>query len=125
MLGSIILLVLVAGIFIAFVSFCFYKAYTGSKENQELEEKYEPIYTATFKHTDGLPMSAGAIVKAIYCEDCFVFLKDKQEITVSREKVKSVDLVTGKDIKTQQATGALILGGLSGAVIGSLLATSL
>ena len=128
MIGAIIIFLIAAGLFVGLLYFCFYNGYKTSKEKKELKEKYDPIYTAQLKHTSGLPVTAGAIVKVIYCEDRFIFLKDKQEITVSRDKIKSVDCVTGKNLKTEQATGAaagaLVFGGLSGAVLGSLIATS-
>lgn len=128
MIGAIIILLIVGGLFAGILYFCFSNGYKAAKEKKELDEKYVPIYTAQLKHTDGLPIAAGAIVKVVYCEDRFVFLKDKQEITVSRAKVKNVDCVTGKNLKTQQAAGAaagaLVFGELSGAVLGSLIATS-
>lgn len=80
------------------------------------------------KHADGLPVVSGAIVKVCYCEDKIVFIKDNQEITISRDKITSIDCVTGKDIKAQQISGAaagkFLFGGISGAVIGSLIATT-
>lgn len=125
---AILLCIIIFGGFAAFIIFCFYKAYTSAKEQRETKEKYNPIYNSSLKHTSGLPLASGAIVKVCYCKDRIVFVYDKQEITILRDKITSIDCVTGKDIKAQQAAGAAagkyLFGGLTGAFIGSLLATS-
>ena len=72
--------------------------------------------TATLKHI------------VYYGPEKVVFKKDKQEISIARSKITGIDCVTGKDIKSRQlagaATGKYLLGGMTGAVIGSLAATT-
>lgn len=91
-------------------------------------DKYDPIYHAMLKHTDGLPIAQGAETNTFYCEDKFVFVRDNKEVSVAMDKVLSVDWVTGKNLSSQQVTGAaagaLVFGGISGAVLGSLIATT-
>ena len=82
--------------------------------------------TATLKHTEGLPIAKGVPVEVYYGPEKVVFKKDKQEISIARSKITGIDCVTGKDIKARQvaATGKYLLGGMTGAVIGSLVATT-
>lgn len=86
------------------------------------KEEYKADVAANFRHTSGLPIPAGIMV-GVYCtKDRLIIKKDSQEITLSVEKLKSVDSVMGKDLQTQ-TEGALaggLLFGLSGAVIGAL-----
>lgn len=130
-MGTAIIYIIVIGLIIAvcyglirFIGKCASRA----KEQSDMKDKYNSIYYAMLKHIDGLPLIQGSLVDVMYCADKFVFVKDNQEISVSLDKVIDVDNVTGKDIKSQQAqgaaAGALVFGGLSGAVIGSLAATT-
>lgn len=99
-----------------------------SRLKKKIAEKYGAKFYSTLKHIEGLPIVGGVMVDVYYTPNKIIFIKDQQEIMVNTEKVKSVDVATGKDIKSQQATGAiagnLILGGLTGALVGSLIATS-
>ena len=130
-MGTAIIYIIVIGLIIAvcyglirFIGKCASRA----KEQSDMKDKYNSIYYAMLKHIDGLPLTQGSMVDTFYCENKFVFVKDKQEISVSMDKVIDVDSVTGKDIKAQQAAGAtagaLAFGGLSGAILGSLAATT-
>lgn len=130
-MGTVIIYIIVFGLLAAFFIGCGYLLYKSTlriKEQSNEKKKYDPIQYAVLKHIDGLPLIQGSLVDVMYCEDKFVFVKDNQEISVSLDKVIDVDNVTGKDIKAQQAqgatAGALVFGGLSGAVIGSLAATT-
>lgn len=91
--------------------------------------QYGATMSAQLKHTSGLPLAAGVMVTMYYGPEKIVFKKDKQIISISRDKVTSIDGVTGKDIKSKQLSGAaagkFILGGAAGAVIGSLIATTI
>lgn len=100
----------------------------GKKDKQLKMEKYGATLTGTLKHTSGLPIAKGVFIDVYYCPDKFVFKKDGQEFTIAREKITSVDVVTGQNIKSQlmagAATGKYLFGGTTGAVIGSLAATT-
>lgn len=118
--------------FLALMIFIAYKGYkkssAGAKTKVNDKERFGATMNATLKHTEGLPIANGVPVEVFYGPDKFVFKKDNQEISVSRDKITSVDCVTGKDLKGQAAAGAVagkyILGGMTGAVIGSLVATT-
>lgn len=90
------------------------------------KEEYNADVAANFRHTSGLPIPAGIMV-GVYCtKDRLIIKKDTQEITLSANKLKSVDSVIGRDLQSQ-ADGALaggLLFGLSGAVIGTLAGSS-
>ena len=62
-------------------------------------------------------------------DEAITFVKDNQEFRLDRSKVNSIDVVTGKNLKSELTSGAIagkfVLGGLSGAVIGSIANTSL
>lgn len=127
-----ILAVLILGGFIALMLFISYKGYKKSSEIKKAAERTKQRLGATMnttlKHTDGLPLAKGVLVEVYYGPEKIVFKKDKQEISIARNKITGIDCVTGKDIKGQQlagaATGKYVLGGMTGAVIGSLAATT-
>lgn len=125
-----------AALFIAFAALLIFVCYKGYKKQKAVKDtqdsraqRFGSSIHSTLKHTDGLPLAAGVPVEVYYSPDKFTFVKDLQEITVSREKITDVDCVTGKDLKAQQLAGAVagkyILGGLGGAIIGSLSSTSM
>jgi Ca2+/Na+ antiporter len=98
------------------------------KDKKSKLDKFGATLVGTLKHASGLPISNGVFIDVYYCPDKFVFKKGGQEFIISREKITSVDVVTGKNIKSQQisgaATGKYLLGGTTGAVIGALAATT-
>lgn len=110
-----------------------YNSYTKSLEHQakkrSLEQKYNAKLSADLKHIEGLPLPSGVAVKVFYSDKEIVFLKDNQEISISLNKVVSIDSTTGANLKSEVAGGAVagkfILGGTMGAVIGSLAATTI
>ena len=115
-------------LFFGVMGYLIYKWSKAQKKQRADREKYDPIYHAVLKHTDGLPIVQGAETNTFYCEDKFVFVRDNKEVSVAMDKVLSVDWVTGKNLSSQQVTGAaagaLVFGGISGAVLGSLIATT-
>jgi hypothetical protein len=90
--------------------------------------KYSAIYTGPLRHIEGLPLSSGCIIEFFYGKNNITFKKDNQEISLECNKITSMDVVLGKNIKSQAVSGAIagkfILGGLSGAAIGAMLATT-
>ena len=103
-------------------------AYDAHEKKNKLEGNYNAIFYGTLKHISGLPIASDAAIEVCYCQDKFVFLNGKQEITLALDKVKSVDCVTKNDLSkamTGAAAGKYILGGLTGAVIGSITATDM
>ena len=90
--------------------------------------KYSAMYTGLLKHIEGLPLSSGCVIEFFYGRNNITFKKDNQEISLECNKITSMDIVLGKDIKSQVATGAVagkyLLGGLGGAAIGAMLATT-
>jgi len=110
----------------------FYKSMKKSIQIQRSKEngliKYSAIYAGLLKHIEGLPIASGSIIEFFYGKKNITFRKDNQEISLECNKINSMDLVLGKDVKTQATTGAIagkyLLGGLGGAVIGAMLATT-
>lgn len=125
-----IIIVLVLAVYVAYAFYVFKKHSTAKKKTTEQRlSQYSATMSAQLKHTSGLPLAAGVPVTMYYGPDKIVFKKDKQEISISREKITSIDGVTGKDIKSKQLSGAaagkFLLGGTAGAIIGSLAATTI
>ena len=125
-----IIIVLVLAVYVAYAFYVFKKHSTAKKKTTEQRlSQYSATMSAQLKHTSGLPLAAGVPVTMYYGPDKIVFKKDKQEISISREKITSIDGVTGKDIKSKQLSGAaagkFLLGGTAGAIIGSLVATTI
>lgn len=130
--SDIIIAALLLGGFIALMLFISYKGYKKSsaakKATERISNRLGATMSATLKHTEGLPIAKGVLLGVYYGPEKVVFKKDKQEISIARNKIKSIDCVTGKDIKAKQlagaATGKYVIGGTMGAVIGSLAATT-
>ncbi|MCM1231963.1 MAG: hypothetical protein NC489_17730 [Ruminococcus flavefaciens] len=123
---------LIFAVFVIGLSYVCYIGYKKSaakkKEQDSNAEKFGADMYSTLKHVDGLPVAQGTLIDVYYGPDKFVFTKDGQEFVVAREKITGVDVVTGKDLKSQQlggaAAGKIVFGGMSGAVIGTLIATT-
>lgn len=117
----------------AYLGYVVYVLRKRSEAKKKAKEKCISQYGATMnaqlKHISGLPLAEGVMVTMYYGPEKIVFKKDKQEISIAREKITSIDGVTGKDIKSRQISGAaagkFIIGGTAGAVIGSLVATTI
>ena len=90
---------------------------------------YKASIISKFKHIEGLPVSSGAFVDLFYGNEKVTIVKDNREFIISMEKIIDVDVVTGKNLQSQIATGAIagkyIIGGTAGAIVGSLLSTTL
>lgn len=71
------------------------------------------------KHINGLPIPQGVIIDVFYCDDKIVFKKDTQEISVAKDKITSIETVTGKDIDTTGAVAGFLVFGLAGAILGA------
>ena len=126
--GEIILLIVFIG---GLVAFFLYNLRKWNKQQDAKEKgliKYQAIYTGTLKHIEGLPIASGSFIEFFYGKKKLTFKKDSQEIFLDRDKIISIDLVLGKDVKGQAAAGAVagkyILGGLGGAALGAILTTT-
>jgi hypothetical protein len=99
------------------------------RKNKADERKYHYIFHGFFKHTEGLPLASGVDIEFFYCRDRVIFRKDAQEMSLACDKIMSIDVTSGENLKSQAATGAIagkyLLGGLGGAVIGAALTASL
>lgn len=77
-------------------------------------------------HTSGLPVAAGVKVNLYATKEKLVVDKEGQKILLNAQRIKSIDIVTGKDIKgamSGAAAGALIFG-MAGAAVGALTSSS-
>ena len=124
--GITMVIVIAISVIIAIAGIC--KIVDIANESKTKKEKYGAIKKGYLKHIEGLPLAGGVFVDAYYCPDKIIFVKENQEISVAINKIVSIDCTQGSDIKSQKATGAIagkyILGGLSGAIIGSLAAST-
>lgn len=127
--------IIAAVILLAFAAIMGFISYRGFKKSSKVKKARAAVSTrlgatmnGILKHTEGLPLAPGVMVDVYYGPEKIVFKKDQQEITISRDKITGIDVTTGKNIKAQQmagaATGKYILGGTTGAIIGSLAATT-
>ena len=113
----------------------FWFLYKNFKKGMEIKKtkengiaKYSAIYAGFLKHIDGLPIASGSIIEFYYGKKNITFKKDNQVISLECNKIVSLDLVLGKDVKNNIATGAVagkyLLGGLGGAALGAILTTT-
>lgn len=81
--------------------------------------------SGTLKHVSGLPLAKGLMVEMFYGPDKIVFKKAGQEISVARDKVTGIDLVTGdgsgRKALAGAASGKYVAGG-AGAAVGAMAA---
>ncbi len=118
---------IILAVFVALMLFVGYKGYKKSKSAKNRKEiissRLGAALSGTLIHKSGLPIAKGLAVEVFYCPDKFVFKKDGQEVTVSREKVTSVDVIvasgTARKALSGAATGKYVLGGKTGAVVGA------
>jgi len=98
-----------------------------AKENGLI--KFSAIYAGLLKHVEGLPITSGSIIEFFYGKKKITFKKDNQEISLECNKITNIELVLGKDVKSQAAAGAIagkyLIGGLGGAALGALFATTI
>lgn len=98
------------------------------ERKDETRKQYDAMFSGKLKHIDGLQLACGVTVDVFYGDNYITIKKDKQEFSLSYDKIVDIDCVTGKDIKSQQATGAIagkmVLGGSAGAIIGALASTT-
>jgi len=114
---------LVVAIMLGGIGFVLYKLFSSSaKQQREIKtnkEKYNPKYTGKMKHINGLPLPQGVVIDLFYCDDKIIFKKDNQEISISKDKITSIETIMGKDIDTGGAVTGFLVFGLAGAVLGS------
>jgi len=127
---SLILNILFVISLVFFIFFCFRFLLNPSKiivysEIKEIKETDNYI-NGHIKHFSGLPIASGAKIEVFIGNDKILFKKEGQEFLLDRSKVISVDYVQGKDANNQAMVGAIagsmIVGGVSGAFLGSMLA---
>lgn len=123
-----ILLIIFVGTMICVIIISANKKSKQKKEIELIMNRLNATAHGVLKHTTGLPIAQGVPIDVYYCVDRFVFKKDNQEFIIAKEKIISVDVVTGQDAKSQQMQGAVagahLFGGTTGAIIGMLAATS-
>lgn len=123
---------IILAVFVALMLFISYKGYKKSKAQKNRKEaissRLGATMNGTLKHKSGLPFARGLAVEVFYCPDKFVFKKDGQEVSVSREKVTSVDVIiadgSARKALSGAATGKYVLGGKTGAAMGAATAIS-
>ena len=120
----VVILIFIGAIYF-FYSIISKSAKTAARQSKAKEELGSTINT-TMIHVDGLPVAQDVSTEVYYCPDKIVFKASGQEITLNRDKIFSIDVSVGSNVAST-ATGAIagkyIVGGLSGAVIGALVAT--
>lgn len=122
-------------LFIAFIGFCvwmicksFIMAGERKQKVEEQKQKYNAVEHAELKHSSGLPFPQGVLIEVLYGSEKITFKKDEQTASIDSSKIRSIDVITGSELKKDVATGAIagkyIIGGLAGAAVGALLSTS-
>lgn len=92
------------------------------------KERLGATMNSAMKHISGLPIGNGILTEVYYCPEKIVFKASGQEITLSKEKIKSIDITTGSNIGSTVAgavAGKYIAGGTAGAAIGAIAATKI
>lgn len=99
-----------------------------ASEQRTNKIKFNAYKHSAMKHISGLPFPRNSSVEIYYNENEIYFLKDKQEISIRLEKIISMDVCTGKNLKSEITSGAiagsLLIGGTTGAILGSIMATT-
>lgn len=89
-------------------------------------ERNGATLSATLKHVSGLPIAKNLPVTVYYGPERILFKSNGQEISVAREKVTGIDVVTGRGSARKAisgaATGKYVMGGTTGAALGAFAA---
>ncbi len=129
-MGDIIMAVAIIVVFCGGLFYISYRGYKKSKANKRataaVKNRLGATMSGTLKHVSGLPLAKGLMVEMFYGPDKITFKKDGQEINISRDKVTSIDIVTGDGTARKAmggaATGKYVVGGTAGAAVGALAA---
>lgn len=113
--------------YLAYLIYLLRKHFSTRKKAKEIRLKiHNATMSGTLKHVSGLPLAKGLMVEMFYGPDKITFKKDGQEINISRDKVTSIDIVTGDGTARKAmggaATGKYVVGGTAGAAVGALAA---
>jgi len=119
--------------FIGLGLFAFFMLIRSTEKTKRKKEamlvKYSSLYHGVMKHFEGLPLASGVDVEVFYGREKITFKKEQQEISLECNRIVDIDTVFGKDVASQASTGAIagkmIVGGVGGAVIGALAASTM
>lgn len=99
------------------------------QKSNDQKRTYNASVNTAFQRVDGLSIASGSAVEVLYRNEKMTFLKGKQEISVLTSKIVDIDVVDGKNLKSQVASGAIagkyIIGGTAGDLMGAALATTM
>lgn len=129
-MGDIIIAVAIVVVFCGGLFYISYRGFKKAKANKQatgaVAKRLGATMSGTLKHESGLPLAKGLMVEMFYGPEKITFKKDGQEISVSRDKVTSIDIVTGDGAARKAmggaATGKYVVGGTAGAAVGALAA---
>ena len=127
---DIIIAVAILAVFCGGLFYISYRGFKKARVNKRAKEatatRLGATMSGTLKHVSGLPLAKGLTVEMFYGPEKITFKKDGQEITISRDKVTGIDVVTGNGSARKAiggaATGKYVVGGAAGAAIGALAA---
>lgn len=108
-------------IFLPIIAIFGYIIYISIKKQSEINNKKTDLNSGIrglMKHIEGLPVPTNVVVEVYYGESGLTFVKDNQNISISKEQIISIDTSLGKDLGAGAVVGFLTLG-LAGAVLGS------
>lgn len=123
----IIIIAIICGIGYFFFSVISKSAKTAKRQGEN-KERLGATMNGAMKHIAGLPIAGGVSTEVYYCPDKIVFKASGQEITLSKDKIMSIEVLPGKDIGatlTGAVAGKYIAGGTMGAAIGAIVATKI
>lgn len=123
----IVFIAIIAGVILLFVKI-FAKSAEKIQSQSENKARLNSKMNSAMSHIEGLPLGQGVSTEIYYCEDKIVFIASNQEISLSRDKIISIDVSTGRNISdtlTGAVAGKYIIGGLSGAALGAIVSAKL
>lgn len=121
---AVVLVLMFVGLMVFLSVWGFKKAKAQKKRKIAIEKRLDATLSGVVKHISGLPVAKGVIIELYYGPKQIVFKKDGQEFVISRDKITNIDLViqgnSGRKAMSGAAAGKYVLGGTTGAVVGSL-----
>lgn len=121
-------LLLSGGFFCFFGFIIFISVKKINKTNKDIME-FKSFMNSRLGHIAGLPIARGVYIDIFCSKDKITFKKDNIVISLKCDKIKSVDIYNGSEVRQQAISGAafgkILFGGTGGAVVGSLASITL
>lgn len=127
-IANFIVLLIFGGIFVFFGFIIYISVKKINKTNEDIVA-FGSIMNSRLRHIEGLPIACGVYVDIFYSNDKVIFKKDNMVISLGCNKIKSIDIFNGNEMKQQALSGAafgkILFGGTGGALVGAAASTKL